>query len=135
VEEHSPGATTPYQARVFFFGTALAALEKQLEKILAADRRMQSHLPPVLIQGETGTGKTAIARWLHHHGPRAARPLVEMNCSAVPDTLAEIRAVRPRARGLYRRAHGAIGCLKQPTTERSFSMKLPSLSPGCRQSS
>jgi len=73
----------------FFFGTALAGLQGQLDKILAADRRMGTALPPVLIQGETGTGKTTIARWIHQSGPRASGPLVEMNCSAIPESLAE----------------------------------------------
>jgi transcriptional regulator with GAF, ATPase, and Fis domain len=50
---------------------------------------MQTQLSPVLIQGETGTGKTTVARWLHQRGPRAAQPFVEVNCSALPDTLAE----------------------------------------------
>src|ERR1051325_5579680 len=49
----------------FFFGASMAPVQQQLEKILAADRRMQSELPPVLIQGETGTGKTTIARRVH----------------------------------------------------------------------
>jgi two-component system, NtrC family, response regulator AtoC len=46
-------------------------------------------LPPILIQGETGTGKTAIARWLHQRSLRAKSELVEVNCSALPETLAE----------------------------------------------
>ncbi|MEK7676128.1 MAG: sigma-54 dependent transcriptional regulator [Verrucomicrobiota bacterium] len=73
----------------FFFGTRLAALEKQLQKILVTDRRLGQDLPPVLIEGETGTGKTTIARWLHREGPRAAEPLVEVNCSALPEGLVE----------------------------------------------
>jgi DNA-binding NtrC family response regulator len=64
-------------------------LEKQMEKILEVDARLQDALPPVLIQGETGTGKTTLARMLHQRGPRAAEPLVEINCSALPETLAE----------------------------------------------
>ena len=56
----------------FFFGSALKELQAQLERILAADRRMHGPLPPVLIEGETGTGKTTIARWLHQQGKRAA---------------------------------------------------------------
>lgn len=73
----------------FVFGVALSNVQTQLDRILAADHRVQSGLAPVLIVGETGTGKTSIARWLHHHGPRAEQPLVEVNCSALPDTLAE----------------------------------------------
>ena len=73
----------------FYFGNALKPLETQLEKIIEADARMSGPLPPVLIQGETGTGKTALARWLHERGPRAAADLVEINCSALPETLAE----------------------------------------------
>src|SRR5438876_962384 len=72
----------------FFFGQSLAGLERQLQRIVEADQRMKERLSPVLIQGETGTGKTTIARWLHRHGPRAALPLVEVNCSALPETLA-----------------------------------------------
>ena len=72
-----------------FFGSSLAGLQAQLQKILEADRRMVTELPPVLIEGETGTGKTTFARWLHEHGPRADCPLVEVNCSALPESLAE----------------------------------------------
>src|SRR5690606_34617704 len=73
----------------FWFGEALKPLEAQLEKIVASDARMKGPLPPVLIQGETGTGKTALGRWLHAHSPRANAELIEVNCSTLPDTLAE----------------------------------------------
>src|SRR4030095_5385568 len=98
-EEHRR-SDTAQSGDGFFFGESLAGLEKQLEKILAADHRIQGHLPPVLIQGETGTGKTTIARWLHHRGPRAAQPLVEMNCSAVPEALAEAAVFGHQGGGL-----------------------------------
>ena len=75
--------------QALFFGSALAGLEAQLERILTADQRMVGALSPILIQGETGTGKTTLARWIHQRGPRAARPLVEVNCSALPEALAE----------------------------------------------
>jgi DNA-binding NtrC family response regulator len=76
----------------FFFGDALSSLEGQLRKVLLSDERLDaagSSLPPVLIQGETGTGKTTIARWIHSHGPRSQGPLVEANCAAIPEQLAE----------------------------------------------
>lgn len=112
----------------FFFGGSLAPLQRQLEKILAADERMQTNLPPVLIEGETGTGKTTIARWLHHRGPRAGRPLVEMNCSALPETLAESELFG-HERGAFTDARTArIGLVEAAHGGTLFLDELPSLS-------
>src|SRR5262245_41223813 len=67
---------------------ALVGLRHQLEQLVrrySAARRM----PPVLLLGETGTGKSVIARALHAEGTRAAQPFVDVNCAAIPDTLME----------------------------------------------
>jgi two-component system, NtrC family, response regulator AtoC len=48
-----------------------------------------SSVPMVLVTGESGTGKQAIARMLHDGSSRAAGPFVELNCSAIPETLVE----------------------------------------------
>jgi DNA-binding NtrC family response regulator len=100
----------------FFFGTALSGLKTQIERILAADRRMETQLPPVLIEGETGTGKTSLARRIHREGPRAEGPWVEINCSAIPEHLAESELfghekgaftdARSTRIGLFEAAHG-----------------------------
>ena len=61
---------------------AIRALMRTAEKV--ANRDM-----PVLLQGETGTGKEVLARFLHQHGRRASHPLVCVNCGSIPAQLVE----------------------------------------------
>jgi DNA-binding NtrC family response regulator len=86
-ELRSPAAAA--DGEELFFGESLRAVRTQLDAILATDRRLERRLPPVLIEGETGTGKSVLARWLHREGPRAQQPFVVLNCAALPETLAE----------------------------------------------
>jgi DNA-binding NtrC family response regulator len=72
-----------------FFGASLGSVRTQVDAILATERRLEHALPPVLIEGETGTGKTVLARWLHRQGPRSNRPMLSVNCAALPENLAE----------------------------------------------
>lgn len=63
---------------------ALQAVMDQVRQIAALDET-----PPVLITGETGTGKGLLARTLHHSGPRAGKPFIDVNCTALPANLME----------------------------------------------
>jgi two-component system response regulator AtoC len=72
-----------------FFGESLAPIKGQLDMILATDRRLEKGLPSILIEGETGTGKSLLARWIYRHGPRGGRPLIKVDCAALPESLAE----------------------------------------------
>ncbi len=61
---------------------AMRELFMRLSRIAAADA-------PVLVQGETGTGKELVARAIHETGPRARRPFVVVDCGALPGNLLE----------------------------------------------
>jgi DNA-binding NtrC family response regulator len=63
---------------------ALRAVMDQVRQIASLDET-----PPVLITGETGTGKGLVARSLHNSGPRAAKPFIDINCTALPANLME----------------------------------------------
>lgn len=91
------------------------------ESMAMRDIRRQADLiaadsAPVLITGETGTGKNMLARYIHDRGPRSQGPYVIVNCTALPEALIEselfgyergafTNAYRAK-RGLFELAHG-----------------------------
>jgi len=54
-----------------------------------ARRAAQSEVSALLLEGESGTGKDILARFLHHHSHRKRGPFVSVNCAAIPETLLE----------------------------------------------
>ena len=85
-QEQSPQTTTTAGENTFhgMIGDCPAVLEVQ-----ELCRRFARVSAPVLVRGESGTGKDLVARAIHELGPRAGKPLVSENCAAIPETLLE----------------------------------------------
>ena len=93
----------------------ITALRQQVRRIVERTSHAQ-RLPPILLQGETGTGKNLVAGVIHRIGPRSRGPFVDVNCAAIPAGLLEAElfgfergaftdARQPKA-GLFQSADG-----------------------------
>src|SRR5215470_6231713 len=60
-----------------------------MQEIFATIERVAPSRATVLLAGESGVGKDLIARAIHFHSPRRDRPLVKINCTAIPENLME----------------------------------------------
>ncbi len=67
----------------------LTAVSRPMRDLLRQARRYAVVDATVLITGETGVGKDALARFLHSSGPRRRDPFVAVDCPALPETLVE----------------------------------------------
>src|SRR6185369_1935779 len=67
----------------------LVAESAAMRSLVVTVTRLARAVIPVLLHGETGTGKEVLARLLHDTSPRRDKPLVCVNCGAIPATLVE----------------------------------------------
>jgi two-component system, NtrC family, response regulator GlrR len=70
------------------FGSVLGS-SAAMRRIFALIPRIAASTSTVLLEGETGTGKTLLAEAIHNASPRAAGPWVVVDCAAIPSTLVE----------------------------------------------
>jgi DNA-binding NtrC family response regulator len=67
----------------------LVARSASMQAVFDLARKVAATEATVLLRGESGTGKSALARAIHLASPRRAQPFLRINCSALPDTLLE----------------------------------------------
>jgi transcriptional regulator with AAA-type ATPase domain/tetratricopeptide (TPR) repeat protein len=94
---------------------AIAQLREQIHQV-AGRLSHAGRLPPILLEGETGTGKNLVASVIHRRGPRRDGRFVDVNCAAIPEGLLEAELfgyergaftdARHAKAGLFQCAHG-----------------------------
>jgi len=85
----SPSPASHPTDRLLGRSPAISALREQIRHLATFDTVGSPHVPTVLLQGETGTGKGLVARVIHDSGPRAQGPFIDVYCAAIPETLLE----------------------------------------------
>lgn len=78
----SPAGKLPPDEVVFGRSATMLAIRQVVHKLAAMNI-------PVLLEGEGGTGKEVLARWIHVHSPWKSGPFVKVNCASIPGTLLE----------------------------------------------
>ena len=86
--ESAPRAAAPTPATTSGLQT-LSTGDAQVEALVNKVRRILNKDIPLLILGETGTGKELLARAVHQDSARARQPFVAVNCASIPETLIE----------------------------------------------
>ncbi|MCL2029146.1 MAG: sigma-54 dependent transcriptional regulator [Deltaproteobacteria bacterium] len=83
----SPGAAPAPEAPAG--GRAIIGRAPALKKVFRLVDKVAATDSTVMIHGESGTGKELLARALHFQSPRASKPLIPVNCGAIPEELLE----------------------------------------------
>ena len=67
----------------------IVARSRAMRELLPLVARLAEARSPVLVEGESGTGKDLVAHWLHYGGPRREGPFIKVHCPSIPAELLE----------------------------------------------
>ena len=84
--------------------SAFVGSSAPMERVKRLIARVADADAPVLVSGDTGSGKEMVARALHHGSHRSNQPFLAVNCSALAETLLESEIIG-NEKGAYTRAH------------------------------
>jgi DNA-binding NtrC family response regulator len=90
----------------------LVGASKPMQEIMRVVEQVSPSAASVLITGETGSGKEVLARTVHRLSPRADRPFVAINCSAIPESLMESEIFGHERGAFTGAAERRIGCFE-----------------------
>src|SRR6266705_793513 len=85
---------------------------KTMQDVMRILEQVSPSSASVLITGETGTGKEILARTIHSLSPRAERPFIAINCSAIPESLMESEIFGHERGAFTGAAERRIGCFE-----------------------
>lgn len=109
---------------------AIIGQSEAMQSIYKEIGRVASKAVPVLVRGETGTGKELIARALYQHSDRAKMPFIAVNCAALPETLLESELFG-HEKGAFTGAHARrIGRFEQAAGGTIFLDEIGDFPPG-----
>ena len=86
--KHFSGSAAPVRFSGYTFENVIGGSEK-LRSAAELAQRVAPQNSPVMLVGETGTGKEIFAQSIHRSSPRAGKKFVAINCAAIPETLIE----------------------------------------------
>ncbi len=105
--------------------TPIQKIRETIDKVAPTDAR-------ILITGENGVGKELVARWVHEKSNRAAGPLIEVNCAAIPGELIESELFGHEKGSFTSAVKQRIGKFEQANTGTLFLDEIGDMSPNAQ---
>jgi len=105
--------------------TPIHKIRETIDKVAPTDAR-------ILITGENGVGKELVARWVHEKSNRAAGPLIEVNCAAIPGELIESELFGHEKGSFTSAVKQRIGKFEQANTGTLFLDEIGDMSPNAQ---